>query len=233
MPRYARGTIAGVIYHIMHRGNNKQVVFFTEDDYSYFIELIKQAKKNFKVKIYSYCLMTNHVHILLEPEITEHLAKFIKFIAQNYTQYINKTYKRTGTFWEGRYKSCAVSNDIYLFACSRYIEMNPLRAGLAGDPLDYEYSSYHHKVGARKENFLDYDPFYLSLGSTDTERHIHYKEEFRKAIPEGEWKSIQEGINRNSVFGNEKFRNQIEQAIGRKITQKDRGRPRKDKEGDK
>ncbi|PJB27651.1 transposase, partial [Candidatus Desantisbacteria bacterium CG_4_9_14_3_um_filter_50_7] len=109
MPRYARRALANVTYHIIHRGNNKQVIFFCDDDFQYFLRLIKIAKTEYEMNLYSYVLMNNHVHFLLEPLVKEHLAKFIKSIAQKYAQYVNKKYKRTGTLWEGRFRSSPVS----------------------------------------------------------------------------------------------------------------------------
>jgi len=229
MPRYARCAAPDVIYHIIHRGNNKQAIFYSPNDYSYFLKLIKEAKKKYMVSIYSYALMINHIHFLLKSCVAEHLAKFMKFIAQRHAQYINHVYKRTGTLWEGRFKSSPVSADSYLIACSRYIEMNPVRAGLVSSPEDYKYTSYAAKIGLREDKILDFDPWYLSLGADNTERQRQYQKFFKESIPEDEWKIIRECINKNGVFGNDEFKKQIEEVLGRKIELRGKGRPRKDK----
>jgi putative transposase len=228
MPRYARCAIANVAYHIIHRGNNKQAIFFCDDDYQYFLEKISEGKEKYRVKIYSYVLMSNHIHLLIESNVAEDLGKFMKFIAQMYTQYINYFYGRTGTLWEGRFKSSPVSIDNYLLACCRYIEMNPVRAGLVSAPKDYRWSSYCGKIGKREDKILDFDVWYNSLGDNNLERQKKYQEWFKESIPEYEWKLIRECVNKSGVFGNEKFKEQIEKATGRKMEIRERGRPKKE-----
>jgi putative transposase len=158
MGRYARGAIAGTPYHILNCGNNQQSIFFNDEDYAFFLDVISQAKQKYSCWIYSYVLMTNHFHLIAETGATgEGLAKFIKHISQRHGQYINRFQKRNGTLWEGRFKSNAVSTDQYMFACSRYIELNPVRAGIIENPEEYHYSSYRAKIGigSRVGSILD------------------------------------------------------------------------------
>ena len=231
MPRIARSVIADIPYHIIHRGNNRQKIFFCVGDYKYFLSLLEEAKKKYKCRLYSYVLMSNHIHLLLEsPQVTENLAKYIKLIAQKYTQYINKIYKRTGALWEGRFKSSLVSKDNYLLACSRYIEMNPVRANIVKDPKDYRWSSYRYKIGQKEgETFLDLDPLYMDLGRDKIERQRYYQEWFKKSIPTQEWDLIRKTINKNGIFGSTQFKEKMEKLLGRKLEIRERGRPRKDK----
>ena len=148
MGRHARKAIANVLYHIINRGNNRQAIFFCDDDYNFFLDALKSAKERYQCKIYSFALMTNHVHLLIEAiGDSKNLAYLMKHISQRYGQYINKHYKRSGTLWEGRFRSSPISMDRYLLACSRYIEMNPVRAGLVEKPGNYKYSSYNAKTG--------------------------------------------------------------------------------------
>ncbi|OIN98251.1 transposase [Candidatus Desantisbacteria bacterium CG_4_10_14_0_8_um_filter_48_22] len=228
MPRYARRALANVTYHIIHRGNNKQVIFFCDDDFQYFLRLIKIAKTEYEMNLYSYVLMNNHVHFLLEPLVKEHLAKFIKSIAQKYAQYVNKKYKRTGTLWEGRFRSSPVSMDNYLLACSRYIEMNPARAGITRLPGDYKWSSYNGKIGFKADPLLDFDSWFLSLGSNEDERQKKYEKWFKESIPDFEWKLITESVNKGVAFGNDVFKEKIENILGRKMQIRRRGRPFKE-----
>ena len=231
MPRIARNVIADIPYHIIHRGNNRQKIFFCVGDYKYFLSLLEEAKKKYKCRLYSYVLMSNHIHLLLEsPQVTENLAKYIKLIAQKYTQYINKIYKRTGALWEGRFKSSLVSKDNYLLACSRYIEMNPVRANIVKDPKDYRWSSYRYKIGQKEgETFLDLDPLYMDLGRDKIERQRYYQEWFKKSIPTQEWDLIRKTINKSGIFGSTQFKEKMEKLLGRKLEIRERGRPRKDK----
>jgi len=229
MPRQARCAMPNIIYHIIHRGNNKQQIFYREADYVYFIELMREAKEKYQIKLYSYVLMNNHIHLLAEPQVEDSMAFYMKLIAQKYAQHINRSYKRTGTLWEGRFKSSPVSNDEYLLACSRYIEMNPVRAKLVKYVKDYKWSSYPAKTGLEKNKILEPDPFYMALASTDSKRQIRYEEFFKQSIPEHEWKAISESLNKGVLFGNDKFRKQIEETLGRNMQIRRRGRPLKPK----
>jgi putative transposase len=225
MGRYARKTIVDVPYHVIHRGNNRQPIFFCDDDYQFFLESIESAKDKYKCRLYSFVLMTNHVHLLLEPiEDSENLAYFMKHIAQRYGQYVNKHYKRSGTLWEGRFKSSPISYDRYLLACSRYVEMNPVRAGIVEKPEEYKFSSYNAKIGKKKLKMLDQDPVYMALGKTDDERQTAYQRWFQESIPKAEWELIREAVQRNWVFGNNRFKEAMEKALERRFEVKKAGR---------
>ena len=228
MPRVARNLISDIPYHIIHRGNNRQRIFFSEVDYKYFSSLMEEARGKYECRLYSYVLMPNHIHFLLESfQNPENLAKYIKLIAQKYSQYINRTYKRTGTLWEGRFKSSLVSKDNYLLACSRYIEMNPIRAQIVTDPKDYKWSSYSFKVGQRRSNILlDLDPLYINFGKDDRERQKKYQKWFEESIPPQEWDLIRKAANKGGVFGNTQFKERLEKLFKRKLDIRDKGRPR-------
>jgi putative transposase len=225
MPRYARQTLADIPYHIINRGNNHQVIFFRKPDYKFFLESIELAKEKYPCKIYSFILMPNHIHLLLNP-VGEgsNLAFFMKHISQRHGQYINRYYSRTGTLWEGRYKSSAVSTDRYLLACSRYIETNCMRAGIVKKPEEYDFSSYRTKIGLEKLEWLDCDPVYLDLGKTEEERHKKYQGWIHESIPKGELDMMRKSIQRNWAYGGEEFKEKIESMLGRKFEIKKAGR---------
>jgi putative transposase len=231
MPRIARNIISDIPYHVIHRGNNRQKIFFSKTDYSYFLSLLDEAKKKYKCKIYSYVLMPNHIHLLMESfQDSENLAKFIKLVAQKYAQRINKSQKRTGTLWEGRFKSSPVSKDNYLLACTRYIELNPVRAKIAKEPGDYKWSSYRLKIGERDiHQLLDKDPLYLDLGKDDTQRQLNYKKWFKESIPAEEWNLIRKAVNKGGVFGNAQFKEKLEKLLGRSFDLREQGRPIKNR----
>ncbi len=229
MPRVARSIISDTPYHIIHRGNNRQKIFFCGDDYRYFLSLIKEAKEKYGCRLYAYVLMPNHIHLLLEsPQSSENLAKYIKLLAQKYSQHINKAHKRTGTLWEGKFKSSPISTDNYLLACSRYIEMNPVRANMVKDPKDYVWSSYRYKIGQTEGAvLLDSDPLYIDLGEDDNERQKNYRKWFKESIPAQEWDLIRKAVNKGSVFGSNGFKEKMEKLLGRRLDVRGRGRPKK------
>lgn len=169
--------------------------------------------------------MTNHIHLLLDPSGDGgNLANFMKHISQRHGQYINKFYKRSGTLWEGRFKSSPISMDRYLMACSRYIEMNPVRAAIVEKPDDYTFSSYGTKAGLKELRFLDYDPTYMALGNTDHDRQVAYRSWIHESIPEAEWELIREAVQRNWAYGNSPFKEEIEKALERRFELKKAGR---------
>ena len=137
MPRIARVVLPGYAHHVIQRGHNRQVVFAESRDFAYYLETLAAFKNDYAVKVYAYCLMTNHVHLLLAPQASEGLAQLMKRVAGRQTRYHNGRERRSGTLWESRYKSSPVDTDAYLLACVRYIELNPVRARIAAAPEQY------------------------------------------------------------------------------------------------
>lgn len=230
MPRQARLLLPNCPHHIIQRGHNRQVVFAADDDYCYYLETLKHWKAELGCKVYAYCLMTNHVHLVLDPgEHPEHISLLMKRLAGRQSRYVNRLEGRSGTLWEGRYKSSPIQADQYLLACCRYVELNPLRAGMVDDPAAYRWSSCPAKVGEVEVNWLDFDPFYLNMGETITERAARYKEWLRQSIPEGEWQLIREATQRGQLAGSGKFIDEISGKLGRRLSSRGPGRPRKEK----
>ena len=177
MPRTARIVVMGYPHHIIQRGHNRQVVFASDEDYQYYLDNLCEWKEKLGCKVYAYCLMTNHVHLIVDPgEDGGNLARLMKRVAGRQTRYLNRLEKRTGSLWEGRFKSSTISADEYLLACSRYVELNPVRAGIVADPGDYRWSSYGSKTGNKKEAWLDFDPCYMGLADNRKKRAKRYME---------------------------------------------------------
>lgn len=159
---------------MIQRGNNRQPIFFVPKDYQVFLDCLRAAKRKCHARLYAYVLMTNHVHLLVEPEHEGDLGRFMQSVGRRYVRYINDTYERTGTLWEGRFKSAIVSRDEYLIACSRYIELNPVRAGMVCHPREYRWSSYHGRAMGRPDHLLDEDAWYVTLGDSPQARAAAY-----------------------------------------------------------
>jgi putative transposase len=172
--------------------------------------------------------MTNHVHLIVDPrKKPESLSLLMKRVAGRQTRYVNKLEKRTGSLWEGRFKSSLISSKEYLPACCRYIELNPLRAGLVTDPTHYKWSSYAAKVIGKKDPVVDDHPFYLSLGENAQERQKAYAEYVLGTVPEYELKLIRDALQRGQLTGSDRFRAQIEKKLGIRLSNKKPGRPKK------
>jgi putative transposase len=174
MPRRARLVVPGIPWHIIQRGNNRSECFFAEEDYRRYLDTLGEQALKYGCAVHAYVLMTNHVHLLLTPEREESAALLMKHLRQRYVQYINRTYRRSGTLWEGRFKSCLAQDEAYILTCCRYIELNPVRAGMVAGPGDYRWSSYRANGLGRADPLVTPHAHYLRLGRTRDERLSGY-----------------------------------------------------------
>jgi putative transposase len=228
MPRCSRLVLPNSPHHIIQRGHNRQVIFAGDDDYSYYLNNLREWKIELGCKVYAYCLMTNHVHLVVDPgDDPANLGLLMKRVAGRQTRLVNKKENRSGSLWEGRYKSSPINANEYLLACCRYVELNPFRAGMVKDPAQYRWSSCPAKVGLEKQQWLDLDSFYLSLGKSVVQRAKKYKMWLRETIPESEWKLIRVATQRGQLTANAKFVIEISKKVVRRIEVRGLGRPRK------
>jgi len=229
MPRIGRVVLPNYPHHIVQRGHNRQVVFAAVADYNYYLNTLATIKQVYDVKVFGFCLMTNHVHLIVQPgEKIAELGQLMKRLAGRQTRFVNRQESRSGTLWEGRYKSSPIETDAYLLACCRYVELNPVRAGMTKTPGAYRWSSYRWHAGESSDySWLDTDPCYQALGSTAEECALRYREFVRGAIPGGEWTLIREALQRGQLTGDDRFQDQVEMIAGRRIENRKRGRPRK------
>ena len=228
MPRAARVILPNYPHHVIQRGHNRQVVFAISTDYLFYLDNLREWKEKTGCKVYAYCLMGNHVHLLIDPGDHEsNLGLLMKRVAGRQTRRVNKLEGRTGTLWEGRYKSSPVSSDEYLLACCRYIELNPVRAGIVAAPEDYEWSSYRPKVNPDPGVWIDVDPLVQAFGHDQRERAEKYRRWMEGTVPEGEWDRIREAVQRGQLTGSKRFVDEVADKIRRRIEQRGRGRPRK------
>lgn len=227
MPRRARLALAGIPWHIIQRGNNRAVCFHAEDDYLFYVHYLKEFADEFGCAVHAYVLMTNHVHLLLTPQREDSAALTMKHLGQRYVQYINRTYRRSGTLWEGRFRSCLTQTEDYALACYRYIELNPVRAAMVTKPQDYRWSSFHANAMGRANAILTPHDQYLRLGRTDVARRQAYRALFRAHLDEALVDEIRSATNGNYALGNRRFQEQIEAVLGRRAIRGVAGRPSK------
>lgn len=229
MPRIGRVVLPNYPHHVVQRGHNRQVVFAEVCDYEYYLSNLRELKESLDVKVYAYCLMTNHVHLLLSPSDTpSSLGQLMKALAARMTRYRNKLEGRSGTLWESRYKSSIVQTDTYLMACSRYIELNPVRAHIVSSAENYPWSSYRlHVTEPTESNWLDIDPCFMALGITEIVRRDRYKQFVGQAAPSGEVKLIRNALQRGQLTGAPRFVEEIEHITGLRILDRGQGRPAK------
>jgi len=174
MPRLRRLILPDIAVHIIQRGNNRMACFREESDYLLYLAHVRELSAALRCAVHAYCLMTNHVHLLVTPSTENACTVMMRDLGQRYVQYFNRRYERTGTLWEGRFRSCVTESAAYVLACYRYVELNPVRAGIVGHPGAYPWSSYAVNSGQRMDPLIAEHPEFTALGS-ESARHAAYR----------------------------------------------------------
>lgn len=227
MPRQRRIALPNLPHHIVQRGHNRHAVFITSDDRVAYLETLAEFRALSGIRLYGYCLMTNHVHLIVDPGAEPaNLGKLMKRLAGRHTRRINRLTQRTGTAWNGRYRCSPIDTDAYLLACNRYVELNPVRAGLVAHPAEYPWSSYRTKVGLGTCAWLDPDPVYLALGRSRERRQAAYRAIVGHDIPPAELDLIRTALQRNQLTGSDQFISEVERRFGRRVPHRGPGRQR-------
>lgn len=226
MPRRPRISLPNVPQHIIQRGNNRTVCFYAEEDYARYLEWLKEYADKTNCHIHAYVLMTNHVHLLVSTEQSEAIGVMMKALGQRYVQYVNRSYKRTGTLWEGRYKSCPTQAESYLLSCQCYIELNPIRANMVAHPAEYRWSSYRSNAQGELSDLIKPHVIYEQLGLNEEIRQASYRELFRYQLEPKLVDEIRQATNGNYVLGDTRFAEKIAEALGRRVLRGKAGRPK-------
>jgi len=226
MARLARLTFAQHQHHIIQRGNDKQLIFRDADDYRFFISLLLQGAKKFEVAIHAYVLMSNHFHLMATPSTDTGLGSMMQWVGRYYVPYYNRRYERTGTLWQGRFKSIVLDSEQYFMLCSRYIELNPVRAGMVMSPADYVWSSYLHNVGAKLDPLVTDHPLYWRLGNTPFQREVAYRELVDQSLSAKEIAHFRDACKKGWPLGSTQFKERLEKQSESRIAPLRKGRPR-------
>ena len=229
MARLPRFVLPGQPQHVIQRGNNRDIIFITDEDYDFYLETLGEACKRHQCDLHTYVLMTNHVHLLLTPHTEDGIGKVMQSLGRTYVQYFNDSYQRTGTLWEGRYKATLLDSEAYLLTCYRYIEMNPVRAGMVEHPSEYPWSSYRYNALGEEDKLLTAHALYRRLGRNEDERHKAYRQLFRHRLAEKTLEEIRKATNKAWVLGNDHFQQRVEKLTERQTSPKSRGGDRKSK----
>lgn len=227
MARLPRLVVPNLPHHIIQSGNDRQPIFRDADDYAAFLRWLRDAARQFKVAIHAYVLMPNHLHLLASPSDGVGLSRMMQWVGRHYVPYFNARYQRIGTLWQGRYKAAVIDPDKYLMVCSRYIESNPVRAGLATTPADYPWSSFAHHVGSRSDPLITDHPIFWALGNTPFEREVAYQRLMDQRPGEDETTALTEAALKGWPLGSDKFKAILAKQASRRITPGKRGRPAK------
>ncbi len=227
MARLPRIVMPGYPLHVIQRGNNRQAVFYAEEDYLKYLETLRLSAEATNCYIHAYVLMTNHVHLLVTPAGKESLSLMMQSLGRQYVSYINRLYRRCGTLWEGRFKSALIDSERYLLSCSRYIELNPIRAEMVKGPGEYRWSSYWANGLGRKDDLVKPHPLYEGLGNTKETRQKAYRDLFRSHIDADTLQLIRENTQKNTIIGDSRFQEEIQAMLERRVMKHGHGGDRK------
>jgi putative transposase len=225
MARLLRILPTGIPAHLIQRGNNRQAFFVSDEDHGVYAGLLKEYSKKYKVDIHAWVMMTNHVHLLCTSRQEGGISRMMQSLGRRYVQYFNYEYQRTGTLWEGRFKSCLVQEERYLLEVYRYIELNPVRAGMVPDPGEYHWSSYQVNGFGKKSDLCKPHKEYLSLGESPAVRQKNYRKLFTRHVEGALLDEIRGNTQKGMAIGNDRFKLELEGLTGRRMKPKKRGRP--------
>lgn len=214
MRRPLRYCPAGIPVHVIQRGVNRCRCFVDDDDRAAFIRILADGAKIQGVDIHAWVLMANHVHLLLTPTGNQCASMLMQYLGRSYVRLFNRRHSRTGTLWEGRFRSSLIQSERYLLTCQRYIELNPVRAGLVRHPSEYHWSSYHTNALGIHSSFVKPHEAYLSLGNERNRRLAAYRGLFDQVMPADQIEAIRFATNKGLAFGSERFKKSIENSSG-------------------
>ena len=225
MARLPRLTLADMPHHVIQRGNNRQAIFVDRADHERLLGLLADNAARFGIALHAYVLMDNHFHLLATPSSATALPQFMQSVGRSYVRYFNDRHGRTGTLWEGRYRSTLIQADRYLLACMAYIDLNPVRAGLVSDARDFPWSSHGHYAGLRHDKLLTPHPLYWELGNTPFAREAAYAELVRAGVRPADQGTLTEATLRGWAAGDANFLASLQKSTERRVTKTKAGRP--------
>lgn len=226
--RRPRLELPGTPLHITHRGVNRGATFIDDEDFAVYMQALEQTSREQGVLIHGYVLMTNHVHLLVSAGVVGAVSRMMQALGRRYVRAFNARYGRTGTLWEGRYKSCLVDSDRYLLACLRYIELNPVRAAMVVQPWDYRWSSVHGHLGLHEDCRLTPHAGYLALGRDAVERVADYRRLLMESLSDDVLADIRSHMRQERALGSPAFQSMVEETLNRPVEVRPQGRPRRD-----
>jgi len=225
MARLPRLTLPGYPHHVIQRGNNRQAIFASPADYQTLLDLLRINAERFGVAIHAWVLMTNHFHLLATPQTADALPQMMQAVGRSYVRYFNDLQGRTGTLWEGRYKSTLIQTDRYLLACMAYIDLNPVRAGLVAQAADYAWSSHGHYIGRKTDKLITPHPLYWELGNTPFAREAAYADLVRAGVSDQQRVDLTQSALSGWALGEDDFVADLQKKTARRVTKGSAGRP--------
>ncbi len=225
MARKPRFGLPGIPQHVIQRGHNREACLYGDEDHHRYLDDLRGALARNECRLHAYALMTNHVHLLLTPMSEHGVSHLMQDLGRTYVRYVNYTYRRSGTLWEGRYKASLIDSEAYLLTCMCYIELNPVRANMVMHPSEYRWSSYAFNATGKENRLLTQHPLYRQLGATADARQRAYRELFRHHMENSLLHEIREALNQELVLGRDDFKDRIAAMTKRQTRTGRAGRP--------
>lgn len=225
MARLPRLTVAGYPHHIIQRGNNRQAIFAVPEDYRTLLEMLDEHARKSQVALHAYVLMSNHFHLLATPETAEGIPQMMQSVGRRYVRYFNQRQARTGTLWEGRYRSTLIQAERYLLTCMVYLDLNPVRAGIAPGPADYPWSSYSHYSGRRADRLVTPHPLWWELGNTPFAREAAYVALVHSGLSASQERALTDSALRGWALGEADYLAELQRRTERRVAKARAGRP--------
>ncbi|MEY2953125.1 MAG: hypothetical protein RLZZ401_1212 [Pseudomonadota bacterium] len=225
MARLPRLTVPDYPHHVVQRGNNRQPIFASAADYQLLLKLVAEHAAHHAVAVHAYVLMGNHFHLLLTPTTVQGLPRMMQAVGRRYVRLFNQAQGRTGTLWEGRYRSTVIEAERHLLACMAYIDLNPVRAGMVAQAQDYPWSSHAHYTGRRVDPLVTPHTLVWNLGNTPFAREAAYAELVHAGIAEGQQNSLTQSVLSGWALGESEFVADLQKRTARRLSQSRPGRP--------
>lgn len=225
MARLPRLTLPGYAHHVIQRGNNRQAIFVSKTDYQTLLDLLTENANKFDVAVHAYVLMSNHFHLLVTPQTPEGLPQMMQAVGRRYVRGFNNAQERSGTLWEGRYRSTLIQSERYLLACMAYIDLNPVRAGLVAQARDYPWSSFGHYTGQRVDKLITPHALLWELGNTPFAREAAYAELVLSGVSAVQQKALTDSVISGWALGEPDFVADLQKRTQRRVAKSAAGRP--------
>lgn len=225
MARLARVSLPGYPHHVIQRGNNRQAIFRSDADRGKMRSLLQENAVQFGIDVHAYVLMDNHLHLLATPRDGDGLSKMMQAVGRRYVRYFNDSHGRSGTLWEGRYKSALVQSERYLLACMVYMDLNPVRAGMVERAQDYPWSSHAHYIGLRNDRLVTPHALVWELGNTPFARESRYRELVQAGVSQEQRLALGQSVISGWALGDKRFIAHLQGRTPRRLTPSVPGRP--------
>lgn len=225
MARLPRLSVPGYLHHVIQRGNNGQAIFLSDPDRQRMLDLLEDQARHCDVAVHAYVLMDNHLQLLLTPQTPDGLPRMMQGVGRRYVRYFNDAHARSGTLWEGRYRSTLIETERYLLACMAYIDLSPVRAGLVPQARDYPWSSHGHYAGLRTERLVTPHPLYWRLGNTPFAREAAYAQRVQQGLGQDVEQALSDAVLRGWALGSPAFLAELQKKTPRRLSKSSPGRP--------